>query len=347
MGKKNKDVVLSAIKIGATLVGLYATVTMGFGILGAFTGTLLKLHSMLKFLGKGLVLLGKSFLFIGKCALRLIPTIIRLGIAMMTTPIGLVIGLIGGLVAGFVYLWNHCEGFRKFWLTLWDNVKSIFSTVTDSIGEGFNFILSHFPIIRTYLSTLAKFWAAVWEGIKNTFSGITDWIASKIKWLGTAMKKVGSVISGIAEILGFSTNAEKEVTVNKNENQKKTLTTLTESGSLEQGPPSAKKEAQSKPLDIKPQIPIKIGTTVKEDKENLQPKEQHKKNTISHSTHLVQSSAVKNDLVYNVEFKPVINIQGSSTNTAEQLKQGMKMSLQEFERMLRQVQQNQHRREYA
>ena len=51
--------------------------------------------------------------------------------AMLANPIGLIIAGITALVAGFMYLWNNCEGFREFWINLWSKIKSAASAVVD------------------------------------------------------------------------------------------------------------------------------------------------------------------------------------------------------------------------
>ena len=48
-----------------------------------------------------------------------------LNFVMMLNPISLIIGLIAALVAAFIYLWNNCDGFREFWINLWDKVKEV------------------------------------------------------------------------------------------------------------------------------------------------------------------------------------------------------------------------------
>lgn len=48
-----------------------------------------------------------------------------LNLVMMLNPISLIIGLIAALVAAFIYLWNNCDGFREFWINLWDKVKEV------------------------------------------------------------------------------------------------------------------------------------------------------------------------------------------------------------------------------
>ena len=48
-----------------------------------------------------------------------------LNLVMSLNPISLIIGLIAALVAAFIYLWNNCDGFREFWINLWDKVKEV------------------------------------------------------------------------------------------------------------------------------------------------------------------------------------------------------------------------------
>ena len=43
-----------------------------------------------------------------------------LNVAFMLNPIGLIVAGIVALIAGFVILWKKCEGFRNFWIGLWN-----------------------------------------------------------------------------------------------------------------------------------------------------------------------------------------------------------------------------------
>lgn len=54
--------------------------------------------------------------------------------ALTANPIGLVVMAIAGLVAAFVVLWNKCEGFRNFFINMWEGIKKIGSSVADFIG---------------------------------------------------------------------------------------------------------------------------------------------------------------------------------------------------------------------
>lgn len=74
-----------------------------------------------------------------------------LNTTMLANPIFLIIAAIAALVAAFIYLWNNCDGFRKFWIDLWGNVKQIAITVWNAIKS---------------------FFSAVWEGIKAVFTTV-------------------------------------------------------------------------------------------------------------------------------------------------------------------------------
>lgn len=54
--------------------------------------------------------------------------------AMLANPIGIVIAAIALLVGAFVLLWNKCEGFRNFFIKMWEGIKKIGSAVADFIG---------------------------------------------------------------------------------------------------------------------------------------------------------------------------------------------------------------------
>lgn len=102
--------------------------------------------------------------------------ILAMNAAMLANPIGLIVALIAGLVAAFIYLWNNNEGFRKFWLDMWDKIKSASGSAVSWIKGKFN-----------------DFKAAV-KTVKNAFGDIKDAITDKLE---AAQKKVKSVIDKI------------------------------------------------------------------------------------------------------------------------------------------------------
>lgn len=63
-------------------------------------------------------------------------------LAMTANPIGLVITAIGLLVTAFVLLWNKCEGFRNFFIGMFDTIKKVAKGVADFIGGVFGGIIN-------------------------------------------------------------------------------------------------------------------------------------------------------------------------------------------------------------
>lgn len=70
-----------------------------------------------------------------------------LNAAMKANPIGLVITGITLLVSAFMYLWNNCEGFRNFWIGLWDNIVSFAISAKDSFLNVVDLIVAGFKLI--------------------------------------------------------------------------------------------------------------------------------------------------------------------------------------------------------
>lgn len=103
-----------------------------------------------------------------------------LNLAMSMNPIGLVIAAITALVAAFIYFWNTSEGFRNFWIGLWDTIKNIFSSVVDWVSQK--------------LSELATWFSQAWETIKTTVSTVMNAIKTVIETVWNAIKTVIEVI---------------------------------------------------------------------------------------------------------------------------------------------------------
>lgn len=89
-----------------------------------------------------------------------------LGSAMFATPIGLILTGITALVTAFIYLWNNCEGFRKFWINLWKNIKEKAAEAKDKIVTTFNNLK---------------------ESVSNIFNSIKSVATTVFKFIGLAM----------------------------------------------------------------------------------------------------------------------------------------------------------------
>lgn len=104
--------------------------------------------------------------------------IIALNTALKANPIGLVISLIAGLVAAFVYLWNNNEGFRNFWISMWEKIKS-------ACGSAVNWIRNKIDDIKGALKV-----------VQDTFGRIKDTITEKIEGARESVKKAIEKIKG-------------------------------------------------------------------------------------------------------------------------------------------------------
>ena len=68
-------------------------------------------------------------------AIKVVRTaMLAMNAAMLANPIGLIVAVLAGLVAAFLYLWKNCDGFRAFWLKMWDKVKSASAVAADWIS---------------------------------------------------------------------------------------------------------------------------------------------------------------------------------------------------------------------
>lgn len=84
---------------------------------------------------------------------------------MLANPITIVIAAIAAIVAIFVVLWNKCEGFRNFWINLWDGIKDKASSAKDAV-------------VNTFNSLKEKLSAGI-QALKNLFN--FSWSLPKIK----------------------------------------------------------------------------------------------------------------------------------------------------------------------
>ena len=94
-------------------------------------------------------------------------------------PIVLIISAIAGLVAAFIYLWNNCEGFREFWLNLWENVKEVFSAVWDVIVGFFTETIPNaWNSVVEWFNGIPEWWNNLWTQVKDFFVNIWNSVIS-------------------------------------------------------------------------------------------------------------------------------------------------------------------------
>lgn len=141
-----------------------------------------------------------------------------LNAAMSANPIGIVITAITALVAAFVALWNKSEGFRNFWIGLWDKLSDVVGKVVEWIKENwktmllflvnplagvFKYCYEHFEGFRNFVDNFIS-------KIKEIFSKVVDWFNRNVfqpiydffmKWIYPIIQKVQEINDKIVEIL--------------------------------------------------------------------------------------------------------------------------------------------------
>lgn len=96
-------------------------------------------------------------------------------IGAVVSAIGIVPIAITAVVAGFVILWNKCEGFRNFFINAWNGIKNICGTVAESVK---NFWTNSMDKIKETASGVKEKIGTAWEGLKEkastTFNSIKE-----------------------------------------------------------------------------------------------------------------------------------------------------------------------------
>ena len=104
-----------------------------------------------------LVLKWSSIMSKAKTALLGVRTaVLLLNAAMKANIIGLIISLVIGLVAAFVTLWKKNEGFRTFWINLWNKIKSACSTAITGIKNKFNDLKDAAGKVKQWFENIRK-----------------------------------------------------------------------------------------------------------------------------------------------------------------------------------------------
>lgn len=161
---------------------LFGNVAVNLGLI--MSGILLLVLGIKDLIENGYSMQAVIMVLIGAVA-TLIGVIWLLNAAMLANPITWIVAGIMALVAAFVILWNECEGFRNFWINLWDKIKNAVSIFIDWCKNA-------------------------WQSIKTAVSDGINWIKEKvlvpisnfyIKWIKPPVDKCIEIISKMVEIV--------------------------------------------------------------------------------------------------------------------------------------------------
>ncbi|NIJ10629.1 phage-related protein [Saccharomonospora amisosensis] len=121
-----------------------------------------------------------------------------LNAVMRANPILFVVGLIAALVIAFGTLWNKSEGFRNFFIGMWNTIKNVVSGAVNFIKNLWNGIPGFF---RGIVSGIGRVFGGIGNAIKNAFKGAINFV---IDLLNGAVTAVNGLIGGINLIPGVS-----------------------------------------------------------------------------------------------------------------------------------------------
>ncbi|HHQ4668059.1 TPA: phage tail tape measure protein [Aeromonas hydrophila] len=187
--KKNPELSNTMMKVG----GILSAVTIAFGGLSLAVAAVLGPMAIMK-LTFGI--LGVKGTFLGKViTLLLAPLkwltvgIFRLGMAMLTTPVGWFIMGIAAIAGGAYLIYKNWDGIAKWFSELWEKCKAPLMAWWDLLKELFSWtpigmLIAHWNDIWAFLDTLPD--GAVNKG-KAIVQGLIDGITAKWK---TLMEKV-------------------------------------------------------------------------------------------------------------------------------------------------------------
>lgn len=123
--------------------------------------------------------------------------------ALLANPITWIVVGVMALVAVFVILWNECEGFRNFWIELWEKIKAVFAKFVKSLEPLWNSIKGAFKSIAEFAKTawglisgkateawdkikivwefVGPYFKMLWENIKVLFTLGAEFMGAKLK----------------------------------------------------------------------------------------------------------------------------------------------------------------------
>ncbi|EAJ3648126.1 phage tail tape measure protein [Campylobacter jejuni] len=154
-----------------------------------------------------------------------------LSVAMMSNPIGFILGGIA-IVAGLIIAnWSKVKAwFKSFieWLKpVWEPIYNVIKAVFDKCALVFT---SFKDIIMSVASPLAEFLNSIWQGVGDffysIFGSLFDWFASKLSWVGDMISSISGFIKDALDFVGLGDDEEVKISQSE-QNKEKVFTTNT------------------------------------------------------------------------------------------------------------------------
>ena len=122
-----------------------------------------------------------------------------LNIAMNANPIGLIVTGIALLIGAFILLWNNCEGFRNFWIGLWDGIVKYFNIAKDWIIDVFTQKIPN--AINNMMTFFRNLPSNIWKFLLDVVNKVKNWgVDLARKGIEAAQSLLNSIINTIKEL---------------------------------------------------------------------------------------------------------------------------------------------------
>ena len=209
----NKWVLILGVAIGTGLLGNLARFALS---LGKLFFMIPGVSTLLSKLGTGIMSLGARMVPLLISGLASLGAAIKaVSLAFLASPIGWIVAGIAAVIAIFALLWNKCEGFRNFWIGLWDGIKTAAGVAWDFLTGAFEGIMHPIDTLMAKFDGFRSFWETTWDLISGIGKGAIDFIADTIGAImhpiDTLMKKfetLKSIGGWFADKLGFGNDDE-------------------------------------------------------------------------------------------------------------------------------------------
>jgi len=113
-----------------------------------------------------------------------------------TWPILAIIAAVALLAAGFMYLWNHVEGFRNFWKTVWKDISGWVTTAWTTIKKIFDEIKMGWTALRASFAQGADVTSGN-SGIIGLMSRIGVAVRQVVDWVKAHWPEIKSIASEV------------------------------------------------------------------------------------------------------------------------------------------------------
>jgi len=188
------------------------------GVFGVFAGSLLNIIGLIIRLKDAAVLFSAlSKAIKGAAAAQWL-----LNGAFLANPITWIIIGIVALIAAFILLWNNCEGFRNFFIKLWEHIKAaaaavwewflnlpswfsnLWNSISSTASSVWNSIILFFGSIpgriTAFFSTIGTFFTNLWNNIVNW--AVTTW-NSFLTFVAALPGRIGAFFAELPGLLGY------------------------------------------------------------------------------------------------------------------------------------------------